>query len=91
MDVYDVWEITGKRDVAKFTWDVVRNDNLDWSLPFRPRCRFDRVYVRYAVNKPVTVVYFELVGLERLDSCQRFCSDHWGLLSHLNIVSKIPK
>ena len=90
-NVYDIWEVTGKRQLAKFTWDTQRNDNLEWSSKFRPKCRFDRLYVKYSEPQTVKPEYFELIGLERLKSCQRFCSDHWGLLTHFNILSKLPK
>jgi len=83
--VADVWEATGRRPEAAYTWDMQRNDNLKWSQRFRPRCRFDRLYYRPAdMLKPV---YFELIGLERLsrfDGCQRFPSDHWGILAHFD-------
>lgn len=89
--IYDIWDVTGQRKEAKFTWDQVRNDNLEFASKFKPRCRFDRLYVRHSEPKTVNPVYFELCGLERLKSCQRFCSDHWGLLTHFNILSKVPK
>jgi len=89
--ILDAWEITGKRPEAKNTWDLLRNNNLQMPGKFQPRCRFDRMYVRHAEPKVVKVEYFELCGIERLKSCQRFCSDHWGLLAHLNILSKMPK
>ncbi|XP_045180890.2 tyrosyl-DNA phosphodiesterase 2-like [Mercenaria mercenaria] len=89
--VFDIWEVTGKRPEAKFTWDIQRNDNLEWSHRYKPKCRFDRLYVRHSEPKVLKPEYFELVGLERLKSCQRFCSDHWGLLTHFNILSKLPK
>ncbi|KAK3576020.1 hypothetical protein CHS0354_014861 [Potamilus streckersoni] len=91
-NVYDVWEVTGKRPEAKFTWDMARNDNMEYSSKFKPKCRFDRLYIRYSKPKAlVQPVYFELVGLERLQSCQRFPSDHWGLLGHFNVLSRLPE
>ncbi|XP_052249406.1 tyrosyl-DNA phosphodiesterase 2-like isoform X2 [Dreissena polymorpha] len=90
-NIYDIWEITGKRPEAKFTWDLMRNDNLRMPNRFKPRCRFDRLYIRHSEQKEVKAEYFELCGLERLRNVQRFCSDHWGLLAHFNILSKIPK
>lgn len=89
--IYDIWEVTGKRPEAKFTWDTQRNDNLEWSNKFKPKCRFDRLYIRHPEKKVMKPEYFELVGIERLKSCQRFCSDHWGLLTHFNILAKVPK
>ncbi|XP_029650669.1 tyrosyl-DNA phosphodiesterase 2 [Octopus sinensis] len=83
--VIDVWEATGKRPEAKFTWDTQRNDNKGFEGKFKPRCRFDRIYLRNAQPKALKPVYFELVGLERIPKCHRFASDHWGLLVHINI------
>ncbi|GFR70127.1 tyrosyl-DNA phosphodiesterase 2-like [Elysia marginata] len=183
--VYDLWECTGKRQEAKFTWDLMINDNKQMPSKFQPRCRFDRLYVRHCysngkktisakssdsknkerpissyftspgkkqassgndlknrrestetvdnnvtscsssksktpslesdattlmasslnsqtkhthlqIDKPVVnssspllkPVYFELVGIQRLASCRRFPSDHWGILTHLQILNK---
>jgi tyrosyl-DNA phosphodiesterase 2 len=80
--VDDIWEATGRRQEAAYTWDTQRNDNLEWAHRFGPRCRFDRLF--YRPNDRLTAVYFELVGLERLSSCRRFPSDHWGILAHFN-------
>lgn len=88
-DIYDLWEVTGKRPEAKFTWDAVRNENISCGGRFQPRCRFDRLYVRH--SRPIQSlkpVYFELVGIKKLTSCQRYCSDHWGLLAHFDIQGK---
>ena len=82
----DLWMVTGHRPEAKFTWDLTRNDNLEWPHKFKPRCRFDRLYLRDARPSQLKPVYFELVGLERLKTCRRFCSDHWGLLAHFDKV-----
>ncbi|WAR16190.1 TYDP2-like protein [Mya arenaria] len=89
--ILDMWEVTGKRPEAKNTWDLLRNDNLQMPGKFQPRCRFDRKYVRHSTPAVVKPEYFELCGIERLKTCQRFCSDHWGLLTHFNILSKVPK
>lgn len=88
--LFDIWEVTGKRPEAKFTWDTQRNDNLEWGARYKPKCRFDRLYIRHSEPSTLKPEYFELIGLERLKSCQRFCSDHWGLLTHFNILSKLP-
>ena len=90
-NVYDIWELTGKRREAEYTWDTQRNDNLEMPGRFKPRLRFDRLYIRHSLPKKVQPEYFELCGLERLKPSRRFCSDHWALLTHLNILSKVPK
>ena len=78
--VVDIWEETGKRPEAQYTWDMKKNDNLD--INFKPRCRFDRLY--YRPGNHLKAVYFELVGFERIASCRRFPSDHWGILAHFD-------
>lgn len=80
----DVWQSTGSRPEAQYTWDTRRNDNLEFQQSSRPtwRCRFDRLY--YRSSGRLDPVYFELVGLQRIDSCRRFPSDHWGILAHFN-------
>lgn len=86
-DVLDLWEVTGKRPEAKFTWDSRRNENISIDTKFRPCHRFDRLYLRHAKPKPkVKPVYFELIGIEKIPTCQRFPSDHWGLLAHFDIT-----
>ncbi|CAE1267020.1 TDP2 [Acanthosepion pharaonis] len=85
--VIDVWSATGERPEAKFTWDLTRNDNkVLEGKRYQPKCRFDRIYLRHPkAGTLVKPVYFELVGLERIPKCQRFASDHWGLLAHFDI------
>ncbi|XP_064596729.1 tyrosyl-DNA phosphodiesterase 2-like [Liolophura sinensis] len=86
-DVLDLWEVTGKRPEAKFTWDSRRNENISIDSKFRPCHRFDRLYLRHSKPKPkVKPVYFELIGIEKIPTCQRFPSDHWGLLAHFDIT-----
>ena len=83
-NMVDLWEVTGKSPESTFTWDLDTNDNLDWEWESKPKCRFDRLYMKPAPDgATVKPVHFELVGLERLPTCRRFCSDHWGILSHL--------
>ncbi|XP_064651882.1 tyrosyl-DNA phosphodiesterase 2-like [Lineus longissimus] len=84
-DIHDVWELTGKRRMAQFTWDQQRNDNLGMDGKFKPKLRFDRIYIRSSDPMCVKPVYFELVGLERVPACKRFPSDHWGILTHYDI------
>lgn len=81
--VSDLWEMTGFRNEAKFTWDMKHNDNK--RMNGTPRCRFDRMYFKKASGTKVKPEYFELVGLERVRGSSRFASDHWGILSHFRI------
>uniref|UniRef100_A0A4W5N6R3 Tyrosyl-DNA phosphodiesterase 2 n=1 Tax=Hucho hucho TaxID=62062 RepID=A0A4W5N6R3_9TELE len=77
--ICDVWESLGQPEDCRYTWDCVTNDNK--ALPFPARLRFDRLFLRQAgKGSKVSPDGMTLVGLERLDDCQRFTSDHWGLL-----------
>ncbi|XP_060075100.1 tyrosyl-DNA phosphodiesterase 2-like [Ylistrum balloti] len=89
--IKDVWEMTGQRPEAAFTWDMSRNDNKTFPGKFKPKLRFDRLYIRGAESPVIEPVYLELVGLERAPKCGKYPSDHWGLLSHYNIISKVKK
>ncbi|CBZ53443.1 endonuclease/exonuclease/phosphatase domain-containing protein [Neospora caninum Liverpool] len=40
--VRDVWEVLGRPDECRYTWDMLRNDNKQ--MKWRPRLRFDRFY-----------------------------------------------
>ena len=65
---------------------------LETFYPIFFRCRFDRIYLRHCTPEPkLKPVYFELIGLERLKTCRRFPSDHWGLLAHFDILSLVKK
>ncbi len=62
----DVWIETGQRKEVQFTWDMTRNDNLLFEGKFKPRCRFDRVYLRQSMPPTVEAINFGLIGLKRL-------------------------
>jgi len=63
----DVWEATGKRNECQYTWDMMRNDNLQTNFgKWRPRCRFDRIYFRDSQPSQLYPANFNLIGLERL-------------------------
>ncbi|ESN91077.1 hypothetical protein HELRODRAFT_116381 [Helobdella robusta] len=83
----DVWEQTGRRSEAQFTWDTKKNDNLSVSGRYKPRHRFDRLY--YRSDCFIKAVYFELVGFDRVEACKRFPSDHWGIMAHFNILPHV--
>ena len=86
--VKDVWEDLGRREEVRYTWDLQRNSNLEWAGKWKPKCRFDRVYIRSSDIKNLIADQFGLVGLEKVEGTQSFPSDHWGVrvqlkLSHL--------
>ena len=83
----DLWVRTGARKDFEFTWDMRRNTNLEFPGKFKPRCRFDRLYIRDAHPKRVEPEHFVLFGIERVPGCQRFPSDHWGILTDFRVKS----
>lgn len=83
--ISDVWEMTGSKSNCKFTWDMLLNTNKEFDSGHKPRCRFDRIYLRDSDAKSVSPVHFELVGLEKLRVYKVFPSDHFGLLADFDI------
>lgn len=81
----DLWYACGKRPECEFTWDARRNTNISMPSSYNARCRFDRVYIRHADKDPIVPKHFGLIGLEKIPSCGRFPSDHWGLMIHFDI------
>lgn len=91
-DIVDMWEATGSRKEARYTWDTFRNDNLGHEGKWRTKLRFDRLYLRQCASSArLKPVYFELVGLHRISGVQRFPSDHWGILMHFDILPSSDK
>ncbi|XP_046350905.2 tyrosyl-DNA phosphodiesterase 2-like isoform X3 [Haliotis rufescens] len=88
-DIFDLWETTGQRADAKYTYDKRTNDNR--AIPgYKQFMRLDRLYIRHSTPmSQVTQVDFELAGTDRLP-CNRFPSDHWGIQAHFNI-NGVPK
>lgn len=81
----DVWEATGKRPECAYTWDLLRNDNKQVNTKFKPRCRFDRIWVRDSKPSHLIPLSFDLIGIQRLKPHICFPSDHWGLLSVMKL------
>ncbi|XP_055891123.1 tyrosyl-DNA phosphodiesterase 2-like isoform X2 [Biomphalaria glabrata] len=86
-NVVDIWEYTGKKPQTEFTWNLRSNDNRQFDSPIQPQFRFDRIYMRNSDPPLLNPVNFELKGIWRLESCERFPSDHWGILCHFDILS----
>ncbi len=54
----------------------------------KPKMRLDRLYIRYCqTGVQIKPIYFELVGTEKLEACDDFPSDHYGILCHFNMVA----
>lgn len=73
----DCWEEGGSKDTEKFTWDMYKNDNLEFNRAARynMRFRFDRLYQ----SGPYNNISFRLVGKERMKTLQMFPSDHFAI------------
>ncbi|NWV79629.1 TYDP2 phosphodiesterase, partial [Dasyornis broadbenti] len=83
-NIKDVWEILGKPQHCRYTWDTQSNTNLN--AAYKCKMRFDRVYFRPAVEGGQFIPRsMDLIGLEKLD-CGRFPSDHWGILCNFDII-----
>lgn len=82
----DLWIACGSRPECTYTWDAQRNDNTEIPGRFKPRMRFDRVYLQHSSPWKIVPKHFGLVGIEKLKSCGRFPSDHWGLIVHSKIT-----
>lgn len=87
-NVKDLWEELGCNGDTRYTWDTQYNDNKKMMGPGRPRCRFDRLYIRKSTDENVNPVAFELSGIERVKGCDRFPSDHWAIVAHFSIKTE---
>ncbi|XP_042210742.1 tyrosyl-DNA phosphodiesterase 2-like [Homarus americanus] len=85
-NIYDLWEACGKRPECKWTWDTERNTNKEFPGRYKPKMRFDRVYMRQADPPIVTPQYFGLLGLEKTPGTQSFPSDHWGIIIRFEVI-----
>ena len=86
-DIIDIWKQTGSNKEHMYTWDCLKNDNLKLETQngkSKPRCRFDRIYFRNSENFNFTPVDFHLTGLDRLETSNTFCSDHWAIKCEFN-------
>ncbi|VDH95245.1 tyrosyl-DNA phosphodiesterase 2 [Mytilus galloprovincialis] len=86
--VLDLWIETGRNKETQFTWDTSINTNQTWvaNQDFKPKIRFDRIYMRHPKTEPViSPVSFQLIGQEKIPTCDCFPSDHWGILVHFDI------
>jgi len=85
--VGDAWIMAGTPAEEKFTWDTLKNDNLDMSAAkFRPRSRYDRVFLMANQANFPDVVQYRLLGTDRLKSCGKFISDHFGVLVDIDVL-----
>ena len=80
-DIRDAWEEVGRDTSTRYTWDTIANNNTN--VPFKCRLRFDRVF--YRSSPYLMLESFQLVGKERLLSCDMFPSDHWGISATFRI------
>ena len=67
-----MWVATGSRKEVEHTWDTLRNNNLEIPSKFKPRMRFDRVYLRPPSQSGLSVKpeHFGLVGIQKVPGQQ---------------------
>jgi len=78
-NVQDMWVANGSRKEVEHTWDTLRNNNVEIPSKFKPRLRFDRVYLRPSQSGDIKPEHFGLVGIQKVPGHQLFPSDHWGI------------
>ncbi|CAL4062743.1 unnamed protein product, partial [Meganyctiphanes norvegica] len=86
--VFDLWEACGRRPECRYTWDTMRNTNKEIGGRFKPRMRFDRVYLGQPSKPVITPKHFGLVGIEKVLGLQSFPSDHWGIVTYFEVKGK---
>jgi len=69
----DIWKMLGHTK-NRWTWDSYQNHYHPKRHPFR--ARFDRIYLRSSILKPIR---FERIGDQPLENPHHFSSDHFGL------------
>lgn len=83
---HDLWETCGRRPECRWTWDTQRNTNKEYPGRYKPKTRFDRVYLKQASPAAVSPKHFGLVGIQKVAGTQSFPSDHWGIIVHFQVV-----
>lgn len=84
-NVDDIWEMLGCNPETRYTWDTQTNNNKKMMGPGRPRCRFDRLYLRK--SEMIAPLSFSLSGFERVPNGDRFPSDHWAIIVEFGITA----
>ena len=69
----------------KFTWDMTANNNLSWENQYKPKMRFDRLYLTPYGMDTAHPVKFELIGKDHVVGCERYPSNHWGMWAEFSI------
>ncbi|CAD5206558.1 unnamed protein product [Bursaphelenchus okinawaensis] len=77
--VRDCWEFAGRPENCRYTWDMSKNDNLEFpnNIRYKLKCRFDRFYV----SGPYRRVDFAIDGQERIKNLRMFPSDHFAIIA----------
>ncbi|XP_033125743.1 tyrosyl-DNA phosphodiesterase 2-like [Anneissia japonica] len=84
--IVDLWELFGRPEDSKYTWDTQQNNNLNWPYPNKPRIRFDRLFLRQAETaSQVSLQTFKLIGNEWIAAVDRFPSDHFGIFCDFKV------
>ncbi|XP_071942489.1 tyrosyl-DNA phosphodiesterase 2-like [Antedon mediterranea] len=83
--IVDLWEMFGSPEESRYTWDVKRNNNLDWQFASKPRIRFDRLFLKQAKQQQVHLQTFKLIGDQWISTVERFPSDHFGIYCEFKV------
>ncbi|OQV21102.1 putative Tyrosyl-DNA phosphodiesterase 2 [Hypsibius exemplaris] len=86
-NVRDLWVEGGSRPEVRYTWDCATNVNAGALISHgKPRCRFDRLYLRPSQQQQLRFKFFGFAGIDKVPHSQRYASDHWGLMSDFEKV-----
>ena len=77
-NIKDIWIEYGKKDELKYTFDYINNSNIYGKY----RSRLDRIYI----DKNYKVLNLELVGIKEIDKYGVYPSDHFGILSKIDLM-----
>lgn len=78
--IKDAWIENGSDYNKRFTWNLEKNNNLEMPNGSKPKARYDRMYYRNSEKGNLKLESFELCGTEKIEACDLFPSDHFGII-----------
>ncbi|XP_066938800.1 tyrosyl-DNA phosphodiesterase 2-like isoform X4 [Macrobrachium rosenbergii] len=82
--ILDLWEVCGGRPASCWTWNMAENTNKQ--IPSKPKCRFDRLYIKKSSLAHIIPDEFRLIGKEKVPGMPCFPSDHWGIFVRFKVL-----
>ncbi|XP_064117055.1 tyrosyl-DNA phosphodiesterase 2-like isoform X2 [Macrobrachium nipponense] len=82
--ILDLWEVCGRRPASCWTWNMAENTNK--TIPNKPKCRFDRLYIKQSSLDHIRPDEFRLIGKEKVPGRPCFPSDHWGIFVNFKVL-----